>query len=160
MNEMTEKCFMTKNAEETMQLGIQIGKSLKGGEIIELVSDLGGGKTTITKGIAEGLGSKDLVSSPTFTISNIYRGDKLVIHHYDFYRIGELGIMSEELQETINDPEAVSIIEWAGEAHDLLPKERLVRVQLLPQREDENMRSIVITCNDEKLLGRLKEYSV
>lgn len=151
---------MTKNAEETMQLGIQIGKNLKGGEIIELVSDLGGGKTTITKGIAEGLGSKDLVSSPTFTISNIYKGDKLVIHHYDFYRIGELGIMSEELQETINDPEAISIIEWAGEAHDLLPKERLIRVKITPKREDENMRSIVITCSDDALFDGLKEGTV
>ncbi len=142
----------TLSAEETMELGIRIGQSLKGGEVIELNSDLGGGKTTLTKGIVLGVGSSDLVSSPTFTISNIYSGGTCIVHHYDFYRLGELGLMSEELRETLSDPEAVSIIEWAGEAHKLLPEDKLIRIVIEPLADNENARLIRIAADNPALL--------
>ncbi len=93
--------------------------------MIELVSDLGGGKTTFVRGLARGIGSDDTVSSPTFTLSNVYKGQKLTMHHFDFYRLAEPGIMREELAEVLTDPEAVTIIEWADIVHDVLPDERL-----------------------------------
>lgn len=126
---------------------------------MELVSDLGGGKTTLTKGIVDGIGSSDLVSSPTFTVSNIYKADKVVIHHYDFYRLGELGLMSEELQETLDDPEAISIIEWAGEAHELLSKDRLIKIQIKPVAHDENYREIIIDSANS-FADRLKKLEL
>lgn len=93
--------------------------------MIELVSDLGGGKTTFVRGLARGIGSDDQVSSPTFTLSNVYAGQKITMHHFDFYRLAQAGIMREELAEVLNDPEAVTIIEWADIVHEVLPTERL-----------------------------------
>ncbi len=140
-------CFETNSEMETQALGIKIGKVLHGGEIIELSSDVGGGKTTLTKAIAKGAGSTDLVHSPTFTVSNVYQAKDLEIHHYDFYRIDQLGLMSEELGEVIDNPKAVVIIEWAGEAHDLLPTEKLTRVTLSRTGRGENSRSLEIETN-------------
>lgn len=93
--------------------------------MIELVSDLGGGKTTFVRGLAKGIGSNDHVSSPTFTISNVYQGKQLTMHHFDFYRLHEAGIMREELEEVINDPRSVTVVEWANIVQAILPDNRL-----------------------------------
>jgi tRNA threonylcarbamoyladenosine biosynthesis protein TsaE len=111
--------------ENTLELAARIGRKLRGGEVIELVSDLGGGKTAFVKGLAAGMGSTDQVSSPSFTINNIYKSGQLTLNHFDFYRLAEAGIMSEELREMVADPEAVVVVEWAGVVEDVLPAERL-----------------------------------
>ncbi len=98
---------------------------MKGGEIIELISDLGGGKTTFVRGLARGAGSTDRVASPTFTISRVYQAGKLEIHHFDFYRLGEAGLIAEELAEIISDPHTVTVVEWADIVTDVLPDKRL-----------------------------------
>lgn len=95
-----------------MALGEKIGRKLKGGEVIVLVGDLGSGKTTFVKGLAKGMGSADLVTSPSFTIRNEYRAGDLTLRHYDFYRLKEAGVLNEELNETINDSNFVAVIEW------------------------------------------------
>ena len=102
-----------------------MGKRLQGGEVIELVSDLGGGKTTFVRGLARGIGSQDQVSSPTFTINNIYAGTTLKLYHFDFYRLFEPGIMREELAEILHEPEAITVVEWGGMVHDVLPADKL-----------------------------------
>ena len=115
----------TVNTEETFEAGRDIGRSLVGGDIVELVGDVGAGKTTLTKGIAVGLGVDEPVQSPSFTISQNYQArDGLRLVHYDFYRLPDAGIMSEELKETINDPRAVVVVEWADTVADILPKAR------------------------------------
>lgn len=111
--------------EETEQIAEQLGARLRGREVIELVSDLGGGKTAFVRGLARGAGSTDKVSSPTFTISNLYQTGDLIMHHFDFYRLHEAGIMSEELEELLHDPQAVVVIEWAGIIENILPPDRL-----------------------------------
>ena len=93
--------------------------------MIELVSDLGGGKTTFTKGLAKGIDSDDAVTSPTFTLNNIYRGSKLTIYHFDFYRLAEAGIMNEELAEVLRDSKAVTVVEWGDIVQDVLPQSKL-----------------------------------
>lgn len=99
--------------------------------MIELVSDLGGGKTTFVRGLARGLGSPDKVTSPSFTLSNEYQipqGSTLNIGrlvHFDFYRLNEPGIMRDELAEVIADPQAVTVVEWGDIVEDVLPIERL-----------------------------------
>lgn len=108
-----------------MALAFEIGSRLKGGEVIELVSDLGGGKTTFVRGLAQGAGSSDKVHSPSFTISNQYQADDLILHHFDFYRLDEAGIIMNEIQEVVDDPKAVVIVEWAGIIEGVLPNERL-----------------------------------
>ena len=98
---------------------------MKGGEVIELVSDLGGGKTTFVRGLARGTGSPDRVASPTFTISRVYTSPSFEIHHFDFYRLGEAGLIAEELDEVLNDPTIVTVVEWADIVQDVMPAKRL-----------------------------------
>lgn len=98
---------------------------MRGGEVIELVSDLGGGKTAFVRGLATGMGSKDIVRSPSFTLSNEYRAGGLTLYHFDFYRLNEPGIMRDELAEVLDDPKAVIAVEWADIVEDVLPDKRL-----------------------------------
>lgn len=112
--------------EETIKLARTIGSRLSGGEVIELVSDLGGGKTTFTKGLVAGANSKDKVHSPSFTIENEYKALNLVIHHLDFYRLNDPGIMKNELIEMLEDPYAVVVVEWANIIENVLPESRLI----------------------------------
>lgn len=109
----------------TEQLAERIGKQLRGGEVIELVSDLGGGKTTFVRGLARGLGSKTTVSSPTFKLSNEYTDGRLPLYHFDFYRLTEAGIMSEELAEVLAQSNTAVVVEWGDVIHDVLPRHRL-----------------------------------
>lgn len=129
------------SSEQTEQLAAAIGANLRGGEVIELVSDLGGGKTTFTRGLSRGAGSSDRVASPTFTISREYGAKSFVITHFDFYRLQEAGIMAAELAELIGNPAYVIVVEWGEAVHDVLPEERLsIEISLDPS--DENGRFI------------------
>lgn len=98
---------------------------LKGGEVIELVSDLGGGKTTFTRGLVRGLGSEDKVASPTFTISKVYDAGSKQVHHFDFYRLQEPGIIADELAEVVGDPSMITVVEWADVVKHVLPDDHL-----------------------------------
>jgi len=102
--------------------------------VIELLSDLGGGKTTFVRGLATGAGSKDAVSSPSFTLVNQYRAGALTIYHFDFYRLHEAGIMRSELEEVIDDRQAAVVVEWADVVRDVLPSERLT-IRIVPTGE-------------------------
>jgi len=110
---------------DTEQLALAIGQQLKGGEVIELVSDLGGGKTTFVRGLAKGFGSDDKVASPTYTISKVYKHGQLELHHFDFYRLQEAGLVSHELAEVIDDPSCTVVVEWGEVVHDVLPETRM-----------------------------------
>ena len=120
------------------QLGEAIGRSVSGGEVLELVGDIGAGKTTLTKGIARALGINEPVQSPTFTISRVYDSPKgLRLAHYDFYRLSEAGIMGDEIREAMDD-DSVVVVEWAGAVDDDLPKDRLV-VKITTISEEERL---------------------
>lgn len=127
---------------ETKAFGEQIGRHLKGGEVIELVGDVGAGKTTLVKGIARGLAIDEDVQSPSFTISRVYDGrDGLQLAHYDFYRLADAGIMADELHETLRDPQTVTIIEWADIVDGVLPDHRL---RITFSSPSESTRSLVL----------------
>ena len=132
----------SSSSEETENLGSLLGHQLKGGEVIELISDLGGGKTTLTRGIARGLGSADHVSSPTFKVCNVYKANKIDIYHYDFYRLNEPGLAEHELADALDDPRAVIIVEWSGIVDHVLPDERCT-IEILQTGDDT--REIAIT---------------
>lgn len=123
----TERTWQTisTNSDETLRLAEAVGRKLRGGETIELSSDLGGGKTTFVRGLAKGLGSHDGVRSPSFTLSNQYRSGELTLYHFDFYRLNEPGIMRDELAEALADSKAVVAVEWSGIVEDVLPPKRL-----------------------------------
>lgn len=101
---------------------------MRGGEVIVLTSDLGGGKTAFVRGMAKGMGSTDHVASPTFTIGREYHSadQKLTLFHFDFYRLNEPGIVALELQEALQDPAAVIAIEWGEIVQDVLPDQKML----------------------------------
>jgi tRNA threonylcarbamoyladenosine biosynthesis protein TsaE len=109
-----------------MELGRKIGQKLRGGECIELASDVGGGKTTFVRGLAKGAGSKNHVSSPTFTISKVYKAPKFDIVHFDFYRLQEAGLIENEIEEAVYEPGTVIVVEWSDIIQHVLPEDRLV----------------------------------
>lgn len=117
---------VSTSSESTMRLAAQIGRRLKGGEVIELVSDLGGGKTTFVRGLAAGMGSPDKVASPSFTIMREYRAGQETLYHFDFYRLADAGLTGNELIEALQDPAGIVVVEWAEVVEDVLPAERLV----------------------------------
>lgn len=147
MADITRMEKTTFSAAETEAFGEGIGRRLKGGEVIELSSDLGGGKTTLVRGLARGAGSADVVGSPTFTLSKVYQTARLQIHHFDFYRLAEAGIMHEELQELVDDPQLVVVVEWSDIVKDVLPAERLT-INLKRTADHEDARQIIIECPD------------
>jgi tRNA threonylcarbamoyladenosine biosynthesis protein TsaE len=116
---------VSTNLESTARLAEALGSRLRGGEVLELVSDVGGGKTTFVRGLAKGMGSNDKVASPSFTLSREYRSDKLTMYHFDFYRLNDPGIVANELAEVVDDPQAVVVVEWADIVENVLPAERL-----------------------------------
>lgn len=135
---------VSSNLDGTKKLGELLGRHLRGGETIELLADLGGGKTTFTQGLAKGLGSSGNVSSPTFTISKIYKcRDSLEIHHFDFYRLSEPGILADQLAESLSDPKVVTVVEWSDIVSDVLRKNR-ISVKFEPTPNDPDERRITI----------------
>jgi tRNA threonylcarbamoyladenosine biosynthesis protein TsaE len=137
-----------KSTEAMMALGKRLGEMLRGGEVIELVGDVGAGKTTFVKGVALGMGIDEDVQSPSFTINRMYTGkDNLELAHYDFYRLETAGIMADEINETIHDPRTVTIVEWAGAVAGVLPDDRLT-IGITATAED--MRNLVISAGGRK----------
>ena len=115
----------SSDSEQTEKIGEKLGSLLKGSEVIDIKSDLGGGKTTLVRGIAKGAGSEDKVASPSFTISRVYETPKLKIYHYDFYRLNEAGLSTHEVKDILNDPSAVLVVEWGDIIRQVLPDDRL-----------------------------------
>lgn len=116
-----EKRLIFKNEEETAAFGLALAAELKAGDVLALIGDLGAGKTALAKAVAKGLGIKEELSSPTFTIVHEYAGGRLPLYHFDLYRVHE----DEELFEIGFDEYfrkgGVCIIEWADLAEHLLP---------------------------------------
>lgn len=142
-------------ADDTRRIAEELGGRLRGGEVIDLVSDLGGGKTTFVQGLARGIGSADKVASPTFTVSRLYKGKDLELHHFDFYRLADAGLMEHELHDIINDPEVVVVVEWGDIVDHVLPPGRLT---IRMTRTGDDSRLIEMSCPDasDYLLKGLK----
>lgn len=114
---------------ETFELGVQIGKKAKPGQVFTLIGDLGVGKTVFTQGMAKGLEIKEAVNSPTFTIVQVYEDGRLPFYHFDVYRIGDVEEMDEIGFEDYVYGEGVSLIEWANLIEEILP-EHLTRIRI------------------------------
>ena len=115
----------TRSADETYQLGVGIGKTAKEGQVYTLVGDLGVGKTVFTQGLAKGLEIQEPISSPTFTIVQVYDEGRLPFYHFDVYRIGDISEVDEIGYEDYVYGEGVSLIEWANLIEEILPEERI-----------------------------------
>jgi tRNA threonylcarbamoyladenosine biosynthesis protein TsaE len=145
------------NSAETERLGELLGSKLSGGEVIDLRSDLGGGKTTFVKGLARGAGSHTNVASPTFTLSRIYPAKSFDIHHFDFYRLKDPGILADQLSESINNRKAVVVVEWANIVDNVLPKERIsIEFKPTPNHPDEREVIIKYPEPNRRLIAQLE----
>ena len=112
----------TSSEKETYAFGLELGKKAHAGQVYTLVGDLGVGKTVFTKGLARGLDILEPVSSPTFTIVQVYEEGRLPFYHFDVYRIGDVEEMDEIGYEDYIYGDGVSLIEWANLIEEILPE--------------------------------------
>ena len=115
----------TRSPEETFALGEKIGRTALPGQIYTLTGELGVGKTVLTQGVAAGLGIREAVSSPTFTIVQVYEEGRLPFYHFDVYRIGDIEEMEEIGYDDYFFGNGVCLIEWAELIADILPEEHI-----------------------------------
>jgi tRNA threonylcarbamoyladenosine biosynthesis protein TsaE len=134
--------YITTSGSGTQKLGEKLAKKIKPGMVVALISDLGGGKTTLTQGIARGLKIKSKIVSPTFVLERIYQVPEKdwSLYHYDLYRIAPDDMLVDEILSNAEDN--VVIIEWAEKIKDQLPKKTVqIKISIL----DENKRKITVT---------------
>lgn len=125
----------TKSPQETYNLGRRLGADAKPAQIICLNGDLGVGKTVFTQGFAEGLGIREPVNSPTFTIMQQYEGGRLPLYHFDVYRIGDVEEMEEIGYEDCFYGEGVCLIEWSQLIKEILPEQVIsVTIEKCPEQ--------------------------
>lgn len=117
----------SRSEKETYELGYKIGRETRPGQIYTLIGDLGVGKTVFTQGLAAGLGIREPVNSPTFTIVQIYEEGRIPLYHFDVYRIGDVEEMEEIGYEDYFYGKGVCLIEWADLIQEILP-EHLTRI--------------------------------
>lgn len=126
--------------QEMLDFGREFAKKVPA-PVIELIGDVGAGKTTFVRGLAEGLGIKEPVTSPSFTISKSYAlPDGRTLTHYDFYRLNDPGLMAEDLAEKLNDNNIV-IIEWGESVANILPPNH---VKISINYNNDNTREVTI----------------
>lgn len=137
-----------QSEQELGVFGRRLGESVRGGQAIELVGDVGAGKTTLVKAIAAGMGIAENVSSPSYTLSQAYDGSRGVrLVHYDFYRLNDPGILAKELAEVLAEEASVVAVEWADIVADVLPADHL-RIQIVPT--SEHSRRLSVSAGGEK----------
>jgi len=130
--------FFSRSPEQTRRLGMRLGGALQVGDVICLQGDLGAGKTTFVQGVAQGWGSLDSVSSPTFILVNVYRrGDEARLFHMDSYRLDST-LEAEELDLDSMLTQGPLLIEWPERINGLVPSERLwIRLEHVDEEERE-----------------------
>ena len=130
--------MITKSAAETRALGEKLAGRLRPGDVLLLEGDLGAGKSELTRGIAKGLGVAETVTSPSFTILNVYESGRCPLYHFDWYRLES----SEELYELGMDEylggDGIAVVEWPGRCPDAVP-EGAVRIRMTAAGENERL---------------------
>jgi tRNA threonylcarbamoyladenosine biosynthesis protein TsaE len=149
--------FFSRSAEQTRRVGMRIGAMLRQGDLVCLQGDLGAGKTTLVQGLAQGWGSTDAVSSPTFVLVNVYRKPEgALLFHLDTYRIDSTP-EAEELDLDTMLAQGPLVIEWAERVQAILPGENFwIKLEYL----DEEQRLMLVTANGkyyESLLLELRQ---
>ena len=143
--------MILKTEADLIRAGEELGKTLKPPYFLELVGDIGAGKTTFVKGLATGLGINDEITSPSYTISKCYRNDSITLNHYDFYRLDDPGIMSEDLEESLSDPDTITVVEWADIVKNTTP-DAVVKITIKEDgsRELEIENTLEAKAKDQK----------
>lgn len=146
-----EKVLVSNSAEQTMELGKRLANIAKSGSVFCFTGDLGAGKTTLVRGIAQGLNIKSVVQSPTFNIMKIYFDGTKPLIHIDAYRLADVNT-DIGLDEYIGYETGLTVIEWPDFIKDLIP-ENAITVNII--NLGDNQRRITIISDDQELLGGL-----
>ena len=139
---MPSQRFITNSPEETEALGARLARALEPGAVVAFTGDLGAGKTAFVRGLARGLGIRDRVTSPTFTIVNEYEGGRLPLFHFDLYRLGSADELFDIGWEDYLARGGVCAVEWSERMEELL-EPGTIRVDLR-RGEDESRRVITV----------------
>ncbi len=131
--------------KDTYNIGFELGKNAKKGQIFCLDGDLGVGKTVFTKGFAKGLGISEDISSPTFTIVLEYHDGRMPFYHFDVYRIGDVYEMDEIGYEEYFFGEGVCLIEWAMLVEEIIPEDA-IRIRITKEL-DKGFDYRMVTIN-------------
>lgn len=141
---MKQVHYITNSQEETFDVGYELGKKAKKGDIFGLIGDLGTGKTILAKGIAKGLGIDEEITSPTFTLLEVYEA-AIPLYHFDLYRISDDSELENLFFEEYWYGDGVSVIEWAERAMKRLPNDIFI-IRL--EYTGKNRRKITIEHPD------------
>ena len=143
MKEIKKQKLHLNNEADTRALGLRLADAAEPGDIIALIGDLGTGKTALTKYIAEGLGIRGEVSSPTFTIVKEYRSGRLPLFHFDVYRLGSGEELMDIGAEDMLEGDGVCVIEWADIVADVLPADALALRLSYGENDGERIAEIL-----------------
>ena len=141
---MQPQVFISNSEEETRQFAEEFSAGLKSGQVLALYGDLGAGKTVFTQGLCRGLGCREVVNSPSYTLVNIYRG-KWTVYHVDCYRLNSAEEINDLDPDRLFEPDGITLIEWAERVEKYLP-ENCIRIKI--EHQDENIRRLEINLPD------------
>ena len=134
--------YITNEEGQTEELGRRLGERLQAGSVVAFTGDLGAGKTAFTRGLARGLGIKERVTSPTFTIVNEYEGGRLPLFHFDMYRLSSSDELFDIGWEDYLSRGGVCAVEWSENVADAL-EEDTIQVEIL-RGDTDNQRRITL----------------
>ena len=123
--------YITNSPAETEKIGAALGKILKPGTVIAYRGDLGAGKTAFTRGLARGLGSSEMVTSPTYTIVNEYLGGRMPLFHFDMYRLASSDDLWDIGWEDYLDRNGVCAVEWSENVEDAMEDPIVITIEKL-----------------------------
>lgn len=155
--ENRNQIFKTESSEETQALGEKIGKTLKQGDVIALIGDLGTGKTCLTQGIARGAGiaPDEIVSSPSYILINEYNG-KVPIYHIDLYRLENSKEIAELGLSEYVDGDGICIIEWAERMADALPNSCIKIHITFAEHGDDKVSELILNSPEDENIRHIK----
>ena len=125
----------TNSAEETRKLGEKLAEELRAGDVILLEGPLGAGKSELARGVARGLGVRETVTSPSFTILNVYDSGRVPLYHFDWYRLKDAEELFEMGMEEYLGGDGIALVEWPGRCPEALPADFLM-IEILPGEEN------------------------
>ena len=139
--------FIGNTPEQTFDLGEKFSRDLRGGDVILLAGELGAGKTLFAKGILHGLGyDADEVTSPSFTLVNLYKTNGLDVYHIDLWRLDAMSNASDAvgLDEILEDPKAVAIIEWSDRLASMPAAKRIIEISVSGDGDDPRVIDVSV----------------